>query len=158
MSLSLWRVRRADFERHDPTALTKDEEQILIEAGYLPESEKKKESKLDAKAGGGSSQPLFASAAKMGLADAKGVVKRDEPVEWPPKPAAKFHDTDDRFRYGILIHQPSRPHSSFASGLGRLPGKPKQLEPYHRERMGAELTNQALTGFIARPFAGVGLH
>ena len=73
------------------------------------------------------------------------------------RPPPSFHSTDDRFRYGVLIKQPSRPHSSFSSGLQRLPGKPKALEPYHRERYGSELTSQPLTGYIARPYAGIGL-
>ena len=36
-------------------------------------------------------------------------------------------------------------------------GQAKPLEPYHRERYGAEMSARELTGFIARPYAGVGL-
>ena len=52
-------------------------------------------------------QALLASAVSAGLADPRSIGKYDPPMPSPSRPARdNFHDTNDHFRYGVVIKQP----------------------------------------------------
>ena len=146
------------WSAYDPSELTKEEEKLIAEMAIREGAEAAAAASAGGKAPAVGAQPLFAHAAKMGLSDPNDVVLRGYEEPPPPRDLAppSFHDTDDHFRKGVLIHQPSRPNSSFASGMAQRSAKPKPLEPYHRERYGSELGAPPLNGFITRPYAGVG--
>jgi hypothetical protein len=102
--------------------------------------------------------PLLAAAAKAGLAptryaaDPRAADKyfyESQAGGQAGGGTASFHSNDDGFRYGVLIRQPSRPNAPFASGLPRLT-EPKPLEPFHRDRYGAELNVRELSCFPPR--------
>jgi len=151
------------YAPYDPSELSKEERKRIAQATAAAKQDggAKGASSPPSKEGGASkqqsSQPLLNAAAKAGLADPRVVGKYDEPLQWAEPAPASFHDTNDQFRYGVLTKQPSRPHSTFISSLPRLPGRPKPLEPYHRERYGSEMSVREYSGFINRPLAGVGL-
>ena len=65
-------------------------------------------------------------------------------------PPNTFHDDNDGFRFGVLTKQPNVKGSSFSSTMPRLTD-PKPLEPYHRERYGAESSIGPLSLFHPRP-------
>ena len=62
-----------------------------------------------------------------------------------------FHQNADVYKLKCI------PNSSFLSALPRLPQRPKALEPYHRDTYGGEQSIREFSGFINRPYAGVGL-
>lgn len=59
-------------------------------------------------------------------------IKETHDAEQYGSPPNSFHDSNDHFRYGTVVKQPSRPSASFVS-TARSSGA-KHLEPHHRER------------------------
>ena len=116
------------FAKHDPTALTKGEEEVMREAARkqteqaehdaivqrttsIPLNEAKQPTPAqisnERDKAAHTKQALLASAVSAGLADPRSIGKYDPPMPSPSRPARdNFHDTNDHFRYGVVIKQP----------------------------------------------------